>query len=116
MTVRNFGVYASSGERVYLGDFSEVPEPYRKELVEAIDEWGNVMVGWGINELVYSLMCWHEETVFECDCGFRSETRDRCETCEKTLERKPKYRRNEKIAHLLMCVGSLYKIKVEENG
>jgi len=95
VTARNFGVYASSGERVYLGDFNEVPEPYRKELVEAIDEWGEVMVGWGINELIYSLMCWHKETVFECaNCGFLSELPRRCETCGNTLERRPKYRRS----------------------
>lgn len=117
MTAREFGVYLSSGERVYRGDFSEVPEPYRKTLVEAIDQWGDVMVGWGLNELIYSLMCWHEETVFECGhCEFVSEVSDSCEKCAKPLEPKRKYKRSEKISRLLMCVGSINRITVENGG
>ncbi len=111
---RNFGVYAA-GERVYLGDFSEVPQPYRKELVEAIDRWGDVMVGWGLNELIYSFLCWHDETVFECaNCGFSSEVSRRCADCGGVLESGPKYEKNEKISRLLMCVGSINRIVVEE--
>lgn len=112
---RNYGVYAS-GERVYSGDFSEVPEPYRKELTEAIDRWGDVMVGWGLNELVYSFLCWHNETVFKCGgCGFSSGGSGKCSACGTVLERKPKHEKNEKISRLLMCVGSINRIVVEED-
>ncbi|WP_462136933.1 hypothetical protein [Candidatus Mycalebacterium sp.] len=114
---RNFGVYASTGERVYLGDFSEVPEPYRRELIEAIDQWGDVMVGWGVNELIYSLMHWHDETAFRCaPCDFSSASSNRCTECGQILEGKSAYKKNEKIARLLMCVGSLNRIRCEENG
>ncbi len=113
---RNFGVYAA-GKRVYSGDFSEVPEPYRKELIEAIDQWGSIMVGWGLNELIYSFMCWHNETVFNCaECGFSSGVSKRCEDCCKLLEPKPKYERSEKISRLLMCVGSINRVVVEERA
>lgn len=113
---RNFGVYAS-GRRVYSGDFSEVPEPYRGELVEAIEEWSEVMVGWGLNELVYSFLCWHEEKVFRCGgCGFSSGVSGRCADCGAVLEGRPKYERNEKISRLLMCVGSIERIVIEESA
>lgn len=115
MTARKFGVYASTGECVYLGDFSEVPEPYREKLIEAIEEWGEVMVGWGVNELIYSLMRWHNETAFRCaPCGFSSASPGCCAECGRTLEEKPAYKKNKKIARLLMCVGSLNRITRED--
>ncbi|MCY4047336.1 MAG: hypothetical protein OXF42_04415 [Candidatus Dadabacteria bacterium] len=88
MKARVFKVYCSSGETAYRGDFSEFPEPHRTRLIEAVDQWGDVMVGWGVNELIYSLTRWHDEKGHDG--------------------------KNEKIARLIMCVGSINRITAEE--
>ena len=112
---RRFGVYCSSGEEAYRGDFSEVPEPYRSRLIEAIDEWGDVMQGWGLNELIYSLMCWHEKKVFECArCDSSRPEPGVCADCGRTLEPSPRYPKSDKISRLLMCVGSINRISEEK--
>ncbi len=112
---RIFGVYAS-GKRVYSGDFSEVPRPHRERLVEAIEQWGDVISGGGLNELLYSFLCWHDETVFCCaECGSSGGSGGRCD-CGGMFEQKPKYEKNEKISRILMCVGSINRVVVEEDG
>lgn len=115
MTARIFGVYCSSGETAYRGDFSEFPEPHRTRLIEAVDQWGDVMVGWGVNELIYSLTRWHDEEVFQCGrCGTGAAAGGECESCGGALESGPRYGKSDKISRLIMCVGSINRIAVEK--
>ena len=119
MMGRTFGVYCSSGETAYRGDFSEMPEPYRTRLIEAVDEWGDVMVGWGVNELIYSLTRWHDEEVFVCEnCGKEAdgeaENKGVCAVCGETVKSRPKYGKSGKISRLIMCVGSINRIAEEK--
>lgn len=115
MKARIFGVYCSSGETAYRGDFSEMPEPYRTRLIEAVDQWGDVMVGWGVNELIYSLTRWHDEEAFVCGrCEKTTDGERRCPACGETVEPRPKYGKSEKISRLIMCVGSINRISAEE--
>jgi len=107
-----FRIYADS-DPIYSGNFSEVPTEHRKKIVEALNEWGEVLGKGGLNEMIYSLFFWYNQTEFVCSkCEKTFKEESVCSTCGQQLSESDKYEHNESIDHLLNCIGMLTRLEI----
>ena len=100
-------------ELVYSGNFSEVPQEHRREIVEALNEWGEVLEKGGLNEMIFSLFTWYNQKQYEClKCGEIYNEYEVCLKCGEELVTKNKYQRNRKISALLNCTGMITHLEI----
>ena len=107
-----FNIYVDSDE-VYSGNFSEVPSEHREKIVEALNEWGEILGKSGLNEMIYSLFFWYNEKEFFCvKCEITYKDGATCSDCGQELSELKKHEQNEKIDNLLNCVGMLTHLEI----
>lgn len=112
---RIFKIYADN-EEVYVGNFSEVPDYYRGNLIEALVDWGDCLSKGGLNELLYSSFHWYHRKVFYCKtCDKFFEDGNSCEECKFDLDEKYKYDRDDRIERIFACIGMINKVEIEMN-
>lgn len=113
-TDNSYRIFVSDDE-IYYGNFDEVPEKFRDDLKEALDEWGTVLGKSNLNEMIYSLLAWYDQRLYvcnECEEEF-SETRNSCDSCGNiNIETKYKYERDEKLTRLMLCIGMITHIEI----
>ncbi len=101
---------------IYSGSFEEIPERFRSDVIEAFDEWGTVLTGRNLNEMIYSLLYWYEEKYFrcmECEKSFEDK-KDRCVFCDGELKEFYKYEHNPKLTRIMECVGMITHAEIEQ--
>lgn len=109
---KTFNIYVDA-DRIYSGNFSEVPSDHRNKIVEALIEWGEILGKGGLNEMIYSLFFWYNQKEFTCvECGMSYKNDSICVECGLELSERNKYDRNEKIDNLLNCVGMLTHMEI----
>ena len=109
---KKYKVFVDDSE-IYSGDFSEVPTKFRGKIVEAFSEWGEIMGKRSLNEMIYSLFFWYDDKEYVCDrCNQIYDENIHCSDCNIGLESRNKYDKDEKISHLLTCVGMITHIEV----
>ncbi len=102
-------------EEIYAGGLTEVPERYRKGIVEAFSYWADSLEKRGLNELVYSLFTWYEKKGMYCGkCNTWHEEKETCPVCGGELNEQFVYERNKRLDLLLTCVGMISRIEVSE--
>ncbi len=99
---------------VYKGSFSEVPDKFRGDIAEALDEWGDVLAKNNLNEMIYSLLAWYEERIHLCtECSKEHEEQtDSCEHCGAEVTSYYKYERYEQLTRLMLCIGMITHVKI----
>ena len=108
-----FNIFADS-EKVYSGDFSEIPAEHKEKISEALIEWGDILSKGGLNETIYSLLFWYNEKEFGCsDCSEVFKSGDVCPSCGGTLTESYIHERNDKIDNLLNYIGMLTRLEIE---
>jgi len=108
----NFRIYVEK-ENVYSGNFSEVPEEHREKIVEALNEWGEVLGKNGLNEMIFSLFTWYSQIEYLCrKCDELYGKQTVCGNCGEELISKNKYEQNHKISGLLNCVGMITHLEI----
>ena len=108
----NFRIYVEK-EKIYSGNFSEVPDEYRENIVEALNEWGEVLGKNGLNEMIFSLFTWYNQIEYHClKCDELYGKQAACRICGEELISKNKYEQNEKINGLLNCVGMITHLEI----
>lgn len=110
----NYEVYVNDS-RIYEGDFTEVPERFRGDIKEALDEWGSVLGKSGLNEMLYSLLAWYEERIYiceNCDSEFEEEIRY-CTSCGENVKSGYKYERDENLTRIIMCIGMITHVNIK---
>lgn len=109
----NYRIFVNESE-VYNGSFREVPDKFRHDIVEALDEWGDVLGKSNLNEMIYSLLVWYEERVYSCtDCNEEHEQeRESCEQCGAEVIPQYKYERDERLTRLMLCIGMITHVKI----
>ena len=111
---KSFRIFVDT-EQIYYGDFSEVPQKFRGDILEALDEWGEVLGKSGLNEMIYSLFTWYEKKDMFCaECNEVFEDRSDCVNCGIELVTRSRYSQNEKISGLLNCVGMITHLEIEK--
>ena len=111
---RSFKIFVDD-EQIYYGDFSEVPENFRENILEALGDWGEVLGKRGLNEMIYSLFTWYGKVEMVCeDCKQSFEQQIDCVNCGGVLISKSKYEQNEKITNLLNCIGMITHLEMEQ--
>ena len=107
-----YKIFVDSSE-IYSGDFTEVPIEHRSKILEAFSDWGESLGKRSLNEMIYSLFFWYNDKEYHCsECQKVYDENVFCEDCEIGLVAKDKFEKNEKISHLLTCVGMITHIKV----
>lgn len=83
-----FRIFVES-DMVYFGDFSEFPQEQRERMVEALDEWGEVLGKSGLREMIFSLLAFYDQRQYECiKCRENSNENAVCPVCgEKCLSK-----------------------------
>ena len=110
----NFRIYVEE-EQVYYGNFSEVPDEHRDKIVEALNDWGEVLGKSGLNEMIFSLFTWYSQRQYECvKCDELFNEQAVCDICGEELISKNIYEQNEKISGLLNCVGMITHLEIAE--
>ena len=108
-----FNIYVDT-DRVYSGTFNEVPTEHRDKIVEALDEWGEILGKSGLNEMIYSLFFWYNEKEFYCEkCDAKFKDLATCSDCGQELSELKKHEQNEKIDNLLNSVGMLTHLEIK---
>ena len=108
----NFSIYVEE-QQVYSGNFSEVPEEFRENIIEALNDWGEVLGKNGLNEMIFSLFTWYDQKLFECiNCNEIFNRQTICDNCGEELTTKNKYDENKKISGLLDCVGMITHLEI----
>ena len=98
---------------IYSGNFSEVPEHFRSNIIETLTEWGTVIGKRGLNEMIYSLFTWYDEVGKMCNNCSRTYTEGEfCLNCNSELIHTFRYERNENLSKLLTCVGMITHLKI----
>lgn len=109
---KTFRIFVDSSE-VYTGSFSEVPNEYRDKVIEALSDWGEVLGKSGLNEMIYSLFTWYHEKEYNCkNCQNVFEEETECKFCGEVLTVKDKFQKNQKINHLLTCIGMITHVEI----
>ena len=107
-----FRIYVEQ-EQVYSGNFSEVPDEFRENIVEALNEWGEVLGKNGLNEMIFSLFTWYGQMQNMCEsCDELFIHESVCSNCGEELISKNKYEQNKKISGLLNCVGMITHLEI----
>ena len=102
-------------EEIYAGDFAEVPERFRKGVIEAFSDWAGSLSKRGLNELVYSLFTWYEKKSNYCAvCRNWDEEKESCPVCGGELDELFVHERNKNLDMLLTCVGMISRIEVSK--
>ncbi len=102
-------------EEIYAGDLTEVPEIYRKDMVDAFSDWAESLGKRGLNEMVYSLFTWYEKKSSYCAvCDTWDEEKETCPECGGKLEELFVYERHKSLDLLLTCVGMISRIEVSK--
>ncbi|MGI9533634.1 MAG: hypothetical protein ACR2NW_01685 [Thermodesulfobacteriota bacterium] len=108
----NFRIYVEE-EQIYSGNFEEVPDEYREKIVEALNDWGEVLGKNGLNEMIFSLFTWYSQKQYQCpNCNEHFNEQSDCLNCKEELISINKYKQNEKISGLLNCVGMITHLEV----
>lgn len=109
----NFKIFAEN-EVIYCGSFSELPKEDRKNIVEALDEWGEILSKGGLNEMIFSLLARYSQKQYEClQCETVVNNGSTCPDCGEMLSQKNVHPQNEKISLLLNCIGMITHLEVE---
>ena len=109
-----YRIFVNESE-VYSGNFEEVPERFRSELLEALDEWGTVLGKSNLNEMIYSLLAWYEERIYVCsECSREhDEEVDSCDTCGgEEIDMTYRYDRDERLTRLMLCIGMITHVEI----
>jgi len=107
-----FRIYAES-DPIYYGNFSEVPSEHREKIVEALNNWGEILGKGGLNEMIYSLFFWYNQKEFICSkCEKTFKEDSLCSICGQQLSESDKYEHNEIIDNLLNSVGMLTRLEI----
>jgi len=110
----SYEVYVNDS-RIYAGNFQEVPDRFRDDILEALDEWGTVLAKSGLNEMLYSLLAWYEEKIYLCEnCNkeFDDETQF-CTSCGESVKSRYKYERDENLTRIIMCIGMITHVDIK---
>ena len=109
-----FSIYVDN-EEIYTGNFSEVPDEHRITIVDALNDWGEVLGKNGLNEMIYSLFTWYNQLHYVCnDCSLSYNDQSTCKDCGRELDQENRYQQNEKITSLLNCVGMITHLEISE--
>ncbi|MGI9554203.1 MAG: zinc-ribbon domain-containing protein [Thermodesulfobacteriota bacterium] len=109
---QNFSIFVDK-EQIYSGNFEEVPDEYREKIVEALNDWGEVLGKNGLNEMIFSLFTWYGQKHYQCpNCNERFEEQAFCSECREDLISINKYTQNEKISGLLNCIGMITHLEI----
>lgn len=109
---KHFRVFVDEKE-IYSGDLSEVPERFRKVIIEDLSEWAGSLGKRGLNELVYSHLTWYKEKGKYCvGCAYWYDEGENCSKCEASLINRFIYERNENLDMILTCIGMITKVEV----
>lgn len=109
---KTFKIYAEN-EEIYVGNFEEVPDHYRDNLIEALVDWGDCLSKGGLNELLYSSFHWYKDMKYYCDnCRVFYGDKTSCEKCGKELDQKYVHRRDNRIERLLECIGMINRVEI----
>lgn len=102
---------------IYSGNFDEVPDKFRQDLTEALDEWGDVLGKSNLNEMIYSLLAWYEEREYVCnDCGKEHyDQKVSCDNCGAGINSQYRYERDERLTRIMLCIGMITHIEINEN-
>ncbi len=108
-----FRIFVES-DMVYFGDFSEFPQEQKERMVEALDEWGEVLGKSGLREMIFSLLAFYDQRQYECiKCRENSNENAVCPVCGEKMSFQSKYAKNEKISALLNCIGMITHLEIE---
>lgn len=108
-----FIIYVNQ-EAIYSGSFEEVPDHHRENIVESMEEWGTVLRGRNLNEMIYSLLAWYDEKVYICTCcGMQSdEELSKCSECSGEIVQQYRYERDENLTRLMLCIGMITHVEI----
>ncbi len=108
-----FRVYVGK-EVIYSGHLSEMPDYYRRNLVEAVSEWGECLSKSGFRELLYSSLHWYTTKTYYCaDCGAESEDDEPCPECGGKMSSDFVHKRNPEIDKIMMCISLIDRVEME---
>ncbi len=108
-----FRIYVGERE-IYSGHLDDVPDYYRKTLVEAISEWGECLSKSGFRELIYSSLHWYNlKTYFCAECERESEDAGSCGDCGGSFSEKFIHKRNPDIDKIMMCINLIDRVEME---
>lgn len=105
-------------DEIYSGDLSEVPDGRRENILKDLSDWADSLGKSGLNELLYSHLCWYEEMETYCPSCSKQlrhtghENGQSCEECGGITERRYVYPRNEKLDKIITCTGLITEIRV----
>jgi len=109
----NFKIFVED-EIIYYGNFSELPQEHREKMVEALDEWGELLGKSGLNETIFSFLALCKQKQYECpECGKTGNKITTCPDCGDKIIQKDTSPQNEKISTLLNCIGMITHLEVE---
>jgi hypothetical protein len=105
-------IYVDEKE-IYSGRLTEVPEKFRKTMLEDIEDWAESLGKRALNELLYSHLVWYEEKGMYCaNCDSWFEENKSCPECQRILREHYIYERNENLDMLLTCIGMITRIEI----
>ncbi|NIP31442.1 MAG: hypothetical protein GTO02_17970 [Candidatus Dadabacteria bacterium] len=108
-----FKIYADN-EEIYIGDFGEVPEYYRGNLIEALVDWGDCLSKGGLNELLYSSFHWYRNKNNYCEnCEEFITEENYCDVCKTKSTEKFIFNRDDRIEKILTCIGMINRVEIE---
>ncbi len=103
-------------DEIYAGDFSEVPKDTRLKIIDDLSEWADCLSKGGLNELLYSHLSWYDDRSKYCEsCAvYSDETEWECVVCGSLVVERFIHERNTKLDKILMCVGMISRIEIDQ--
>jgi len=108
-----FRIYIGQ-EEIYSGHLEEIPDYYRRNLVEAISEWGECFSKSGFRELLYSSLHWYNLKTYYCDdCEKEFDEGGMCGDCGGEISETFTHKRNPAIDKIMMCISLVDRVEME---
>ncbi len=108
-----FRIYVGE-EEIYSGGLDEIPDYYRRNLVEAISEWGECLSKSGFRELLYSSLHWYNMKTYYCgNCEKESDEGGACGDCGAEMSETFVHKRDSGIDRIMMCIGLIDRVEME---